>query len=83
MAKEKAPAEVREEKPAKSKVTGYQEWRCEIKVSQDENGKIHKEVEKVKILRPNVKITEEEAEVLNRSAKDSPRQDYVIMYFKD
>lgn len=55
------------------KKVGYEEWRCEIK---------GKEVEKVKRLRANVKITDEEAETLNHGAKDSPRQDYVIMYFK-
>lgn len=63
------------------KVTGYEEWRCEIKQS-GEGDKKKKEIEKVKRLRENVKITDEEAETLNRGAKDSPRQDFVIMYFK-
>lgn len=63
------------------KVTGYEEWRCEIKISGEKDN-IKKDVEKVKRLRTNVKITDEEAETLNHGAKDSPRQDYVIMYFK-
>lgn len=56
---------------------GYQEWRCEIKV---EDGK--RRAEKVKLLRPCVKITDDEAETLNNGALNSPRQDYVLMYFK-
>ena len=64
--------------PKGKKAVGFEEWRCEIKLKGD--GK--KEVEKVKRLRASVKITDEEAETLNRGAKDSPRQDFVIMYFK-
>jgi hypothetical protein len=86
MAKTKAPAvtqdNVTEEvQPKGKKVTGYEEWRCEIKL-EGEGDKKKKVVEKVKRLRENVKITDTEAETLNRGAKDSPRQDYVIMYFK-
>jgi hypothetical protein len=68
-------------KAKKSEVVGFEEWRCEVKVSGEGNN-VRKEVEKVKRLRANVKITDEEAETLNRGAKDSPRTDYVIMYFK-
>lgn len=89
MAKKTTPASAQENaapeaqapeigKKGSKKVTGYEEWRCEIKYK----GEGEKEVEKVKRLRENVKITDEEAEVLNRGAKDSPRQDYIIMYFK-
>lgn len=56
---------------------GYEEWRCEIKV---EEGK--RRAEKVKKIRPCVKISDEEAETLNNGALNSPRQDYVLMYFK-
>lgn len=73
--------ETKASKKGAKEVTGYEEWRCEIKLSGEGN-KVKKEVEKVKILRKNVKITDEEAETLNSGAKDSPRQDYVIMYFK-
>lgn len=61
----------------------YEEWRCEIKIKADSDGKVTaREAEKVKRLRPRVVITEEEAETLNAGALHSPRQDYVVMYFK-
>jgi hypothetical protein len=67
----------------KKPVVGYEEWRCEIKVDRDGDGKIiNRKAEKVKLLRPNVKITEQEADTLNNGALHSPRQDYVLMYFK-
>jgi hypothetical protein len=96
MAKKNAPAAAQEDvatdeqksagetvpaKKGQKKATGYEEWRCEIKLSGSGN-EVQKQVEKVKRLRENVKITDEEAETLNRGAKDSPRQDFVIMYFK-
>lgn len=63
-------------------VPGYEEWRCEIKLTVVEGKVTHREAEKVKKLRPCVKITEEEAETLNNGALHSPRQDFVLMYFK-
>jgi hypothetical protein len=61
----------------------YEEWRCEIKIDRSEDGKETKRyAEKVKRIRPVVKISDEEAETLNSGALNSPRQDYVLMYFK-
>lgn len=74
-----------DKKPSKPerKGNGYEEWRCEIKVVRNEAGNETGRVpEKIKRLRPCVKITEQEADTLNNAALYSPRADLVIMYFK-
>lgn len=65
-------------KDAKAKGDHYEEWRCEIVKGADGSRK----VEKLRKLRPCVKITDEEADTLNASAKDTPHESHVIMYFK-
>jgi hypothetical protein len=50
----------------------YQEWRMERTAAG--------ELEKLKLMRPCVKISDEEAEVLNAGAKSSPSGN-IIMYF--
>lgn len=79
---ENAPPEKKVKKVA-VKAAGFEEWRCEIKIERGSDGKETKRVaEKVKRLRECVKITDEEVETLNNGALNSPRQDYVLMYFK-
>ncbi|HUR65454.1 MAG TPA: hypothetical protein VMZ03_03820 [Chitinophagaceae bacterium] len=64
------------------KSTGYEEWKCEVKVNRDSaNKETSREPVKLKKLRPCVKITEQEVETLNNAALNSPRHDHVIMYF--
>ena len=50
----------------------YEEWRVEI---------INKKAEKLKLIRPVVKITEDQAEILNRGVIDGPGNKYALMYF--
>jgi hypothetical protein len=81
-----------DEKPAPAKTTmsaatsneqvGYEEWRCEVKIERDGKTEVSRKADKLKKLRSNVKITEQEAETWNDGQLYSPRQDYVIMYFK-
>lgn len=83
MAKSKQTAKVTATENIDNESTGastghYEEWRCEIKVGEDKK----RTAEKVKLMRPKVKISDEEAETLNNGALNSPRQDYVLMYFK-
>lgn len=58
--------EVKEVKPH------YEEWRVEVHNS---------EVEKIKMLRPKVKITEETAENLNNGVLGQKNVNYGLMYF--
>jgi hypothetical protein len=84
-ATEKQPVKQPGKTPVKVKeVTGvgYEEWRCEIKLTVIDGKVTKREAEKVKKLRPCVKITDEEAETLNYGALHTPRQDFVLMYFK-
>ncbi len=78
MAKAKKGAALDAEETVVSTGNHYEEWRCEIKLDE----KNQRTVEKIKRLRAVVKISDEEADTLNHGAKDSPRTDYVIMYFK-
>lgn len=70
--------------PGKKATTGshHEEWRCEIKLTTQDGKVTGRAAEKVKMLRPCVKISDEEADTLNHGALHSPRQDYVLMYFK-
>lgn len=62
---------------------GYDEYRCEIKIERNPEGKeIKRYAEKMKAMRKNVKISEQEADALNNGALYSPRGEHVIMYFK-
>jgi hypothetical protein len=55
---EAGPVEtVEAEKAKETEADYYEEWKCEV---------INKKVDKLKITRPKVKITEAEAEILNR-----------------
>lgn len=65
----KPPAKKEE---TKEKAVVYEEWRMEL---------VGKELQKLKKVRSNVKITEEEAETLNVGAT-SPGAVNPIMYFK-
>ena len=68
--------------PATSNNRDFEEWKCEIKINRDKEGKeTTREAEKLKKIRPCVKITEQEAETLNDAALNSPRHDHVVMYF--
>lgn len=58
----------------------FQEWRVEIHTEQ-KDGKTVKRSEKLKLMRPVVKITEDHAEVLNRGVIDGPGNKYALMYF--
>lgn len=70
---EKAPAEKQTKaKTEEKKPIMYEQWRMELV-----NGKL----EKLKMLRSNVKITEEEADTLNAGA-ESPGAVNPIMYLK-
>jgi len=80
-----SPAKPKQKEETKEEVENeyFEEWRCEIKIETNGDGKVtDRKAEKVKRLRPRVVITEEEAETLNTGALHSPRQDYVVMYFK-
>ena len=59
----------------------YEEWKCEIKAIVEEGKVTGKNVEKLKLMRACVKITDEEAEVLNAGVKDGSNS-IVSMYFK-
>jgi hypothetical protein len=54
---EAGPDEAETEKAKETEADYYEEWKCEV---------INKKVDKLKITRPKVKITEAEAEILNR-----------------
>lgn len=58
----------------------YEEWDVRITAKQDENKKTTYEYEKLKVSRPVVKISEEEAEVLNRGVLTGGNT-YAKMYF--
>jgi hypothetical protein len=58
----------------------YQEWRVEIKAEMD-GDKVVKKYEKLKISRPCVKITDQEAETLNNGVLEGPNT-FSLMYFK-
>jgi hypothetical protein len=63
--------EVVEENPFAKK--HYQEWRVEIK---------DKKAEKLKVLRPRVLITDEQAAILNQGVLEGPQNTYASMYYK-
>lgn len=65
---------------AKTKSPVYQEWDVQIKTSKDENGKTQYSFEKLKISRPAVKISEEEAAILNEGVLKGGNN-YAKMYF--
>lgn len=65
---------------AKTKGPVYQEWDVQIKTSKDENGKTQYSYEKLKISRPAVKISEEEAAILNEGVLKGGNN-YAKMYF--
>jgi hypothetical protein len=62
--------------------TGYEEWRGEIIIERDGKTEVNRRFEKLKKMRSNVKITDDEAAVLNEAALSSPRTDHVIYYLK-
>jgi hypothetical protein len=63
--------EVVEENPFSKK--HYQEWRVEIK---------DKKAEKLKVLRPRVMITDEQAAILNQGVLEGPQNTYASMYYR-
>ena len=63
-------------KPGKSKKPFYEEWECKITVTSA--GPQH---EKLKKLRENIPMRDDQAEVLNRSVLDGGNL-YVKMYFR-
>lgn len=65
---------------AKTKGPVYQEWDVQIKTSKDENGKTQYSYEKLKISRPVVKISEDEAAILNEGVLKGGNN-YAKMYF--
>jgi len=71
-----------EAKTKTEKIGHYEEWRCEIKLIVEDGKTADRIPEKVKLVRKCVKISDEEAETLNYGALHTPRQDYVLMYFK-
>lgn len=58
----------------------YQEWKVEVKAKKDGEETV-REAEKLKMVRPCVKISEAEAEVLNNGALYGPTT-IALMYFK-
>ena len=71
----------KEEKKPK-KVLFFEEHRVEIKISKDENSdKITRSAEKLKLTRPCVKITKEEADILNEGVLNGPNT-FGFMYFR-
>ena len=67
--------------PAAEEKKHYEEWKCEIKAIVEEGKVTGKNVEKLKLMRACVKITDEEADVLNAGVKDGSNS-IVSMYFK-
>lgn len=65
---------------AKTKAPVYQEWDVQVKISKDENGKTTYGYEKLKISRPCVKISEQEADILNDGVLRGGNN-YAKMYF--
>lgn len=59
----------------------FDEWMGQVKISQDESGGVSRSFERLKVVRKGVKITEEEAEVLNRGVLHGPDNKIVKMYF--
>lgn len=59
----------------------YECWQCSIVFEGEGKDRIRK-VQKLRIMRQAVHITEEAAKTLNTSAFSSPRLDYVVMYFR-
>jgi hypothetical protein len=74
---DKAPKEKQQGGDKAPAAIHYEEWRMEKKIVNDKNVMM----EKLKKLRDCVKISDEEAEVLNEGAK-SPSSINPIMYFK-
>ena len=66
--------------PEQEAAKHYQEWKVEIK-SSVVDGKTVKTAEKLKVVRECVKISDEEAEVLNRGILEGPNT-IASMYFK-
>lgn len=78
MAKAKAktqPADIDQPIAKEESRTHYQEW--EVKVTRTKDGPV---AEKMKVLRPVVKITEEQAETLNHGRLHGGNT-YTQMYF--
>jgi hypothetical protein len=67
--------------PVVSEKKHYQEWKCEIKSEIKDGVVVGKSVEKLKLVRECVKITDAEAEVLNAGVKDGSSS-IASMYFK-
>jgi len=60
----------------------YQEWDVKINAKQDKDGKTIHEAEKLKVSRPCVKITDEQAEILNHGVLTGGNS-YAKMYYKE
>lgn len=68
--------------PVKSDIPRFEEWRVEKKPIKSKNGKriVRVEFEKLKKLRDDVVISEDEAANLNYGAAHSPINNPIIMY---
>lgn len=82
-----APQSSKEEDKATGKskpkkvVEFFEEWKVDVKVSQNKKGENERVYEKLKLVRPVVKITEEEAEILNTGLLNGPNTSG-LMYFR-
>lgn len=67
--------------PVGAKASGaFDEWMGQVKVYKDESGGISRSFEKLKVVRKGVKITDDEAETLNRGVLHGPDNKIVNMY---
>jgi hypothetical protein len=79
-------AEDMDPQPAKAKgkkeQSHYEAWKCEVRITKDSDGKTVREYEKLKCTRPVVKITDQEAETLNRGYLNGADGGVITMFFK-
>jgi hypothetical protein len=67
---------------AKVKQADYEAWKCEVRITKNSEGKTVREYEKLKCTRPVVKITDQEAETLNRGYLNGADGGVITMFFK-
>jgi uncharacterized phage-like protein YoqJ len=58
----------------------YEEWRVEVRFDNETK---RNTVDKIKVLRTNVKITEDEAEVLNTGARATVGNNQIMYFLKE